>query len=134
MLRNLAIIFLLAASFLLSSCGSEGEDTAIVTYIVAVNQGSIARVTYFDSNGQEFSPEIDPSRRTFVVTLPVKVGSFLFLSAQASLSGTLINISGRIISNGAIVSEAGQTGEDGNPGGPIVEVEGFATNSGNGEN
>ena len=62
------------------------------------------------------------------------MGSFLFLSAQASLSGTLINISGRIISNGAIVSEAGQTGEDGNPGGPIVEVEGFATNSGNGEN
>ena len=134
MLRNLAIIFLLAASFLLSSCGSDGEDTAIVTYIVAVNQGSIARVTYFDSNGQEFSPEIDPSRRTFVTTLPVKNGAFLFLSAQASLAGDTVDISARILSNGAIISEAAQTGEDGNPTGPIVEVEGFARTSETGEN
>ena len=132
-MRNLAIIFLLVASFLLSSCGSDSEDTVVVTYIVTVSQGDIAQITYFDGSGNEINTQGVPGRRTFTTTFGTTNGNFLFITARSSLAGELINISARILSNGTIIAEGSEMGEDGSMTPPVVDIEGFAVSNQNTE-
>jgi hypothetical protein len=128
MLKKIASMFLFSALFLLSSCGSEGDETAFITYLVTVNTGNIAEVIYLNDRGEEVQTTGPPGKRTFTVSFPAKEGTFLYLLAGAEQAGDTVNISARILSNGSVVNEGNNDGDTGPPAlRPQIALEAFAT-------
>ena len=119
---------------ILVSCGSDGEDSVLITYIVTVNQGEISDIVYLDGEGNELKPNGLPGKQSFTVTFPTKEGTYLFLSAAATLGGDEVSVTARILSNGQLIEDGSNTGEDGPPPlRPQITVEGFAKIPSSGE-
>lgn len=126
MLKKIAFIILSSALFLLSSCGSD-NDTAVITYLVTSNVGDIGEIFFIDNNGED-QTNGTPGRRTWTRTFSVPDGTFLYVSAGSLAGGITSNLSIKILSNGAVISEGTGIGEVGPPPTPPqVTVEGFAT-------
>ena len=124
---NLKKLIFTILVLILVSCGSDGEDSALITYIITVNQGEISDILYLDGEGNELKPNGLPGKQSFTVTFPTKEGTYLFLSAAATLGGDDVSITARILSNGQLIQEGSNNGEDGPPIlRPQITVEGFA--------
>ena len=126
-MKFLKLIFLMMFVFLVS-CGSDSEESALITYIITVNQGEINEILYLDGQGNEVQTNGIPGKQSFTVTFPAPEGTYLLLSAAASLGGDEIDVKARILSNGQLIEEGSNSGEDGPPAlRPQITVEGFAT-------